>query len=156
VCKAALYAPPKGSPFNIPTKLNEGTKLYLKSKDKYEVVLKAKPFAYASKKHFKECDKPKPSPTPYYYKSPPPPTPVYKYKSPPPPVHYYSPPYYYKSPPPPVKSPPTPYYYKSPPPPSPVYKYNSPPPPVLRHKGKTNTKLSYLQWCFILKIFLFS
>ena len=96
VCKAKLYAPPKGSPFNIPTKLNEGTDLKVKSKDKYEVVLKAKPFAYASKKHFEDCYKPKPSPTPYYYKSPPPPSPVYIYKSPPPP----SPTYVYKSPPP--------------------------------------------------------
>ena len=107
VCKAKLFAPPKDSPFSIPTKLNEGTTLKVKSKDKYEVVLKAKPFAYASKKHFKECEKP--SPTPYYYKSPPPPTPVYKYNSPPPPSPKPTPPYYYKSPPPPSPSPPPPY-----------------------------------------------
>jgi len=58
VCKAKLYAPPKDSPFNIPTNVERGNKLA-------EVVLKAKPFVYASKKHFKECEKPKPSPTPY-------------------------------------------------------------------------------------------
>ncbi|KHN12575.1 hypothetical protein glysoja_042282, partial [Glycine soja] len=80
VCKAKLHAPPKGSRCNIPTKLNEGTKLKVKSKDKYEVVLKAKPFAYAPEKPY-DCkkSKPEPSPTPYhkpyYYNSPPPPSP---------------------------------------------------------------------------------
>jgi hypothetical protein len=122
-CKAKLHAAPKDSPCNIPTELHwgkTGAKLKIKSKNVYEVVLSAKPFAYAPKTPYKECEKSKPRPPPYIYKSPPPPT--YVYKSPPPP-----PAYYYKSPPPPVHSPP-PYYYKSPPPPA--YVYKSPPPPV--------------------------
>ncbi|KAJ1443282.1 putative extensin-2-like isoform X1 [Sesbania bispinosa] len=84
ICKAKLHAPPKHSSCSIPTKLNQGTNLEVKSKNKYEVVLKAKPFAYAPYKE--ECEKPKPSvPTPpyhYNYKSPPPPSPLYLYKSP--------------------------------------------------------------------------
>ncbi|XLV03080.1 hypothetical protein S245_017417, partial [Arachis hypogaea] len=79
VCKAKLHAPPKDSPCNISTLLNDGTHLFFKSEDKYEVVLKAKPFAYVSKKPYEECEKHghhhnhKPSPIPYYNKSPPPP-----------------------------------------------------------------------------------
>ncbi|XLT60248.1 extensin-3-like [Arachis ipaensis] len=132
-CNAKLHAPLKDSPCNIPTLLNDGTHLFFKSEDKYEVVVKAKPFAYVSKKPYEECEKHshhhnhKPSPTPYYNKSPPPPpSPTYVYKSPPPPAYYYksppppSPTYVYKSPPPPA------YYYKSPPPPSPTYVYKSP------------------------------
>ncbi|PON74918.1 Extensin domain containing protein [Parasponia andersonii] len=155
-CEAKLHAPPKGSPYNIPTKLHGGDKgaeLRVKSKDKYEVVLYAKPFAYAPKTPSEECYKPKPKPEhpPYVYKSPPPPAPTYVYKSPPPPAYIYkSPPppppvYYYKSPPPPVyyyKSPPPPthvssppYVYKSPPPPSPKYVYSSPPPPAYVYKS---------------------
>ncbi|MED6143090.1 hypothetical protein PIB30_003368 [Stylosanthes scabra] len=57
VCKAKLHAPPKDSPCNIPTLLNEGTHLFVKSKDKYELVLKAHPFAYAPKKPYQECEK---------------------------------------------------------------------------------------------------
>jgi len=145
-CKAKLHAAPKDSPCNIPTDLHsgkKGAKLKVKSEDKYEVVLKARPFAYAPKTPYKECEKPKPisEPPPYVYKSPPPPPPTYIYKSPPPPPAYvyksppppvYEPPYVYKSPPPPpyvYKSPPPPpYVYKSPPPPP--YIYKSPPPPV--------------------------
>ncbi|XLR66086.1 hypothetical protein S83_016758 [Arachis hypogaea] len=54
VCQAKLHAPPKDSPCNIPTLLNDGTHLFFKSEDKYEVVLKAKPFAYVSKKPYEE------------------------------------------------------------------------------------------------------
>lgn len=85
-CKATLHMPPKGSMCNIPTDLHNGKKgamVKVKSKTYEEVVLQAKPFAYAPKTPYKECEKPKPPPTPtYYYKSPPPP--VYNYKSPPP------------------------------------------------------------------------
>ncbi|OMO79661.1 Pollen Ole e 1 allergen/extensin, partial [Corchorus olitorius] len=56
-CKAKLHAAPKGSPCNIATSLHWGDKganLKVKSKNKYEVVLKAKPFAYAPKTPYKE------------------------------------------------------------------------------------------------------
>ena len=131
-CKAKLHAAPKDSPCNIPTNLHwgkTGAKLKVKSKNSYEVVLSARPFAYAPKTPYKECEKPVTKPPPYVYKSPPPPVhspPPYYYKSPPPP------PYVYKSPPPPVHSPP-PYYYKSPPPPT--YLYKSPPPPPYEYKS---------------------
>jgi len=57
-CKAKLHMAPKGSPCSIPTKLhwgNKGASLKVKSKTKYEVVLSAKPFAYAPKTPYKEC-----------------------------------------------------------------------------------------------------
>ncbi|KAL3572894.1 hypothetical protein D5086_026798 [Populus alba] len=57
-CKAKLHAAPKGSSCNIPTGLhwgNKGASLKVKSKTKYEVVLSAKPFAYAPKTPYKEC-----------------------------------------------------------------------------------------------------
>uniref|UniRef100_A0A7N0TSH5 Extensin n=1 Tax=Kalanchoe fedtschenkoi TaxID=63787 RepID=A0A7N0TSH5_KALFE len=99
-CKAALHAAPKGSKCSIPTDLHHGKKgahLKLKSINKYEVVLSAKSFAFASKRPYKECEKvKKPPPTPYYYKSPPPPS-----SAPPKPYHYKSPP------------PPKPYFYKA-------------------------------------------
>ncbi|KAJ0977016.1 hypothetical protein J5N97_012490 [Dioscorea zingiberensis] len=146
-CKVELHAAPKGSVCNIPTHLNMGAKLIVKSKTHEEIVLKAKSLAYAPKKPYMECEKPKPPvyyykspPPPYYYNSPPPPVksppPPYYYKSPPPPSPSPPPPYYYKSPPPPSPSPPPPYYYKSPPPPEksppPPYHYSSPPPPTIR------------------------
>ncbi|KAH8489456.1 hypothetical protein H0E87_024904, partial [Populus deltoides] len=56
-CKAKLHAAPKGSSCNIPTGLhwgNKGASLKVKSKTKYEVVLSAKPFAYAPKTPHKE------------------------------------------------------------------------------------------------------
>ncbi|KAE8723866.1 extensin-2-like [Hibiscus syriacus] len=143
-CTAKLHAPPKGSPCNIATSLhiaNKGAKLKVRSKDKYEVVLKAKPFAYAPKKPYKECEKPMPKPpTPNYYTSPPPPShpykpPPYYYKSPPPP----SPAYVYKSPPPPTPT----YVYKSPPPSSPTYVYKSPPPPTPTYVYKSPPPLKY-------------
>ncbi|XP_047258387.1 non-classical arabinogalactan protein 31-like, partial [Capsicum annuum] len=87
-CKAKLHNAPKDSKCNIPTNLHWGIKganLKVKSKNSYEVVLYAKPFAYGSKTPYAECQKPKPTPAPYYYKSPPPPSPTYVYKSPPPP-----------------------------------------------------------------------
>ncbi|KAG5572082.1 hypothetical protein H5410_061848 [Solanum commersonii] len=126
-CKAKLHNAPKDSKCRIPTNLHWGIKganLKVKSKNNYEVVLYAKPFAYGSKTPYAEYKNLKPTPAPYYYKSPPPPSPTYVYKSPPPPTPTYvykSPPppaYYYKSPPPPTKSPPPHYYYESPPPPS--------------------------------------
>ncbi|KAK5793653.1 hypothetical protein PVK06_034805 [Gossypium arboreum] len=105
--KAKLHAPPKGSPCNIATCLhwgNKGARLKVKSEDKYE-VLKAKPFAYASKTPYKEAEKPKPKhPAAYYYTSPPLPSHPYK-----------PPPYYYISP---LLSSPIPTY---------VYKSSSPP-----------------------------
>ncbi|KAJ6674718.1 hypothetical protein OIU85_010934, partial [Salix viminalis] len=57
-CKAKLHAAPKGSSCSIPTELHWGKKgasLKVKSKTKYEVVLSAKSFAYASKTPYKEC-----------------------------------------------------------------------------------------------------
>uniref|UniRef100_A0A1S3ZI07 Extensin-3-like n=3 Tax=Nicotiana TaxID=4085 RepID=A0A1S3ZI07_TOBAC len=128
-CKAKLHSAPKNSNCDIPTNLHwgvNGANLKVKSKNYYEVVLYAKPFAYGSKTPYAKCIKPKPTPAPYYYKSPPPSSPTYIYKSPPPPSPAYvykSPPpptrtYIYKSPPPPTKSPSS-HYYKSPPPPSP-------------------------------------
>ncbi|XP_010930162.1 uncharacterized protein [Elaeis guineensis] len=111
-CKVELHAAPKGSTCNIPTELNKGAKLKVHSKSYEEILLTAKPLAFAPEKPSEECNKPMP---PYYYKSPPPPP--YYYKSPPPPpYHYVSPPYMYKSPPPPMKSPP-PDHYTTPPPP---------------------------------------
>ncbi|XP_061359463.1 uncharacterized protein LOC133303559 [Gastrolobium bilobum] len=138
VCEAKLHAPPKESSCNKPTKLGEGTDLKVIYHDNYEVVLEAKPFAYAKNEPYEECEKSRP-PSPYPYISPPPsssPSPLpYPYISPPPPPSPYSPPpssspspppYPYISPPPP----PSPY---SPPPPSPYspppYPYISPPPP---------------------------
>ncbi|CDP14664.1 unnamed protein product [Coffea canephora] len=131
-CMAKLHMAPKDSKCNIPTNLHwgkTGAELRVKSKTDYEVVLYAKPFAYAPKTPYEECEKPKPTPAPYHYISPPPPT--YVYKSPPPPP----PTYLYKSPPPPVKPPPKPYYYVSPPPPTYVYKSPPPPPPTYLYKS---------------------
>ncbi|KAG1331313.1 extensin-2-like [Cocos nucifera] len=120
-CKVELDAAPKGSTCNIPTELNKGAKLKVESMSHEEVVLMAKPLAFAPEKPSDECNKHTP---PYYYKSPPPPMksppPSYVYKSPPPPSPSPPPPYVYKSPPPPMKSPPPPYHYTSPPPP-PIY-----------------------------------
>ncbi|XP_009784904.1 uncharacterized protein LOC107818931 [Nicotiana tabacum] len=62
-CKIKLQKAPKDSKCNIPTNFHLGIKganLKVKSKTNYEVVLYAKPFAYASKTSFRVCKKPKP------------------------------------------------------------------------------------------------
>ena len=62
-CKAKLHMAPKGSQCNIPTTLHGGNKgafVKVKSETQHEVVLMTKPFAFAPKTPYKECEKPKP------------------------------------------------------------------------------------------------
>lgn len=101
-CWAKIYAP-KDSSCNIPIDPSDGTQLKVKpNKGEYVVVVKARPFAFATNKPHEECKQhhhpsppPPPPPEPYSYYSPPPPSPT---------------PYIYQSPPPPP--PPTPYPHK--------------------------------------------
>ena len=53
-CKVKLYAAPKGSMCNTPTKLNKNAKLKVKSNSQDEIVLIAKSLAFVPKSPYKK------------------------------------------------------------------------------------------------------